>query len=84
MATGKRSPTVRSRKRAAAPDRPRRPRQPTPRVALQAYNAKRDFDVTHEPPGKTRRGKAGSAYVIQQHDATRMHFDFRLEPTAYC
>ena len=79
MATGKRSPTVRSRKRAAAPNRPRRPRQPTPSVALQAYNAKRDFDITLEPPGKTRRGKAGFAYVIQQRDATRMHFDFRLE-----
>jgi len=79
MATGKRAPTIRSRKRAAAPDRPRRPRQPIASAALQAYNAKRDFDITLEPPGKTHRGKAGFAYVIQQHGATRMHFDFRLE-----
>ncbi|WP_428311993.1 DNA ligase D [Hydrocarboniphaga sp.] len=46
---------------------------------LQHYNTKRRFDVTSEPAGKHKRGKAGFAYVIQQHDATRMHFDFRLE-----
>lgn len=47
---------------------------------LRRYNAKRRFDVTSEPAGKTARGnKPGYAYVIQQHDATRMHFDFRLE-----
>jgi bifunctional non-homologous end joining protein LigD len=50
-----------------------------PSDPLQRYNAKRRFDVTSEPAGQRRRGKAGFAYVIQQHDATRMHFDFRLE-----
>ena len=49
----------------------------TPR-ALSRYNAKRDFDVTSEPPG-TAGAKDGRSFVIQQHDATRMHYDFRLE-----
>ncbi len=48
------------------------------------YNRKRNFDVTSEPPedapGRRRKGK-GSAlrFVIQKHDARRLHYDFRLE-----
>ena len=46
---------------------------------LARYNAKRDFKLTPEPAGKgARRGKALS-FVIQKHDATRLHYDFRLE-----
>ncbi len=50
-------------------------------AALQRYNAKRHFDITSEPRGAFERRKSQSAlrFVIQQHDATRMHFDFRLE-----
>ena len=45
---------------------------------LADYHAKRDFTRTAEPRG--RRGAAkGHLYVIQKHDATRLHFDFRLE-----
>lgn len=45
---------------------------------LDAYNRKRDFSKTQEPSGKT--GKAGTfRYLIQKHDATRLHYDFRLE-----
>jgi bifunctional non-homologous end joining protein LigD len=47
---------------------------------LSTYRKKRDFQKTSEPsgdakvaPGKRRR------YVIQKHDATRLHYDFRLE-----
>ena len=47
---------------------------------LAAYNAKRDFKRTAEPAGK--RGEAasgGNSFVVQKHDATRLHWDFRLE-----
>jgi DNA ligase D-like protein (predicted 3'-phosphoesterase) len=45
---------------------------------LSDYNAKRDFTRTAEPRGKKSAAK-GHLYVIQKHDATRLHFDFRLE-----
>jgi bifunctional non-homologous end joining protein LigD len=47
-------------------------------VALQVYRRKRHFDRTSEPRGKPTRRK-GNAYVIQKHDATRLHYDLRLE-----
>jgi bifunctional non-homologous end joining protein LigD len=47
-------------------------------VGLQVYRKKRDFGVTAEPRGRTRRGKGGR-YVIQKHAATRLHYDLRLE-----
>jgi len=46
--------------------------------SLDAYNAKRDFSKTPEPPGR-RAAKAGNTYVIQKHAARRLHYDFRLE-----
>jgi bifunctional non-homologous end joining protein LigD len=47
-------------------------------LALETYRKKRKFDVTSEPRGhKVRR--RGFAYVIQKHDATRLHYDLRLE-----
>lgn len=45
---------------------------------LKTYNAKRRFGVTAEPKGKVGR-KRGHAFVIQKHDATRLHYDLRLE-----
>jgi bifunctional non-homologous end joining protein LigD len=50
--------------------------------SLGVYRAKRDFKQTAEPAGggKTVKGKAkGSRFVIQKHDASRLHYDFRLE-----
>jgi bifunctional non-homologous end joining protein LigD len=47
-------------------------------VALETYRKKRKFNVTSEPRGRVRRG-AGHQYVIQKHDATRLHYDLRLE-----
>jgi bifunctional non-homologous end joining protein LigD len=46
---------------------------------LKAYNAKRNFRVTPEPRGKAASHRSGWKYLIQKHDATRLHFDFRLE-----
>ena len=47
-------------------------------AGLKTYHAKRHFGVTAEPKGKVARRK-GSAFVIQKHDATRLHYDLRLE-----
>jgi bifunctional non-homologous end joining protein LigD len=45
---------------------------------LDAYNAKRDFTRTREPKGEVA-GTGGNSFVVQKHDATRLHWDFRLE-----
>jgi bifunctional non-homologous end joining protein LigD len=46
---------------------------------LKTYRDKRDFRQTSEPEGKLARSRSGHRYLIQKHDATRLHFDFRLE-----
>jgi bifunctional non-homologous end joining protein LigD len=48
-------------------------------VALDVYRKKRKFSVTSEPRGRAKRGRSGSAYVIQKHAARRLHYDLRLE-----
>jgi DNA ligase D-like protein (predicted 3'-phosphoesterase) len=48
--------------------------------SLDRYRSKRDPKRTPEPMGRRRRGSSKrSTFVIQQHDATAMHYDFRLE-----
>src|SRR6201991_1295101 len=59
---------------------------------LETYHRKRRFDETPEPSGASARRKPGTrgsgaarksthtlAFVIQEHDARRLHYDFRLE-----
>ena len=47
-------------------------------MGLEDYNRKRDFNKTPEPSGEM--GKEGSArFVIQRHEARRLHYDLRLE-----
>lgn len=47
---------------------------------LTTYRAKRDFSQTDEPSGeKTVAPAQELRFVIQRHDATRLHYDFRLE-----
>src|ERR1700750_193890 len=58
---------------------------------LDLYNRKRRFDETPEPSGARASRKQGArkttrqaadealAFVIQEHDARRLHYDFRLE-----
>jgi bifunctional non-homologous end joining protein LigD len=46
---------------------------------LAAYNAKRDFARTPEPVGKVCAQASGNRYIVQKHDATRLHWDLRLE-----
>ena len=53
---------------------------PTRSDQLAEYRRKRDFARTREPRGATgRRMATRLAYVIQRHEATRLHFDLRLE-----
>lgn len=49
---------------------------------LETYRAKRDFKRTPEPSGKakaSKASKAGGVFVVHKHDATRLHYDLRLE-----
>jgi bifunctional non-homologous end joining protein LigD len=46
---------------------------------LSVYRAKRNFDVTAEPRGKLGRTGEARRFAIQRHDATRLHYDLRLE-----
>jgi bifunctional non-homologous end joining protein LigD len=49
-------------------------------MALEEYRRKRDFEKTSEPaPGAIKSRSEKLLYVIQKHDATRLHYDFRLE-----
>ncbi len=47
---------------------------------LDQYREKRDFAATPEPPDAVPEGRAGPlTFVVQKHDATRLHYDVRLE-----
>src|SRR6266850_4869365 len=49
-------------------------------MGLQRYIQKRNFRETPEPKGRAHRSKGRAlSFVIQKHDATRLHYDFRLE-----
>ncbi len=55
-------------------------------AGLDEYNRKRDFDATPEPSGNTKKKRASTKkaahalqFCIQKHDASRLHYDFRLE-----
>ena len=50
-------------------------------MGLTEYKKKRNFAVTAEPSGKPlpKLVKGSSRFVIQKHDASRLHYDFRLE-----
>jgi len=51
-------------------------------VGLKKYKAKRDFSKTAEPKGGKplpKQVRGASRFVIQKHDARRLHYDFRLQ-----
>ncbi len=51
-----------------------------PSRSLDEYEAKRDFEKTPEPPpGQPPTADGPLTFVVQQHRATRMHYDLRLE-----
>ena len=49
-------------------------------MPLEEYAAKRRFEKTPEPaPSTGKPNFAGNYFCVQRHDATRLHYDFRLE-----
>ena len=49
-------------------------------MPLEEYAAKRRFNNTPEPPpGQKKSTAAANQFCVQRHDATRLHYDFRLE-----
>jgi bifunctional non-homologous end joining protein LigD len=53
------------------------------KLDIATYNRKRDFTKTAEPKGRKLKGRklkgGGNRFVVQKHDASRLHWDFRLE-----
>jgi bifunctional non-homologous end joining protein LigD len=48
-------------------------------VALHEYQTRRNFRKTPEPKGEPMRSRSRPMFVVQEHHASRLHFDFRLE-----
>src|SRR5580658_2682984 len=50
-------------------------------MSLDEYKRKRDFTKTPEPGarGVVALGARGGMFCVQRHDATHLHYDFRLE-----
>lgn len=48
-------------------------------MSLSLYNKKRNFSDTPEPEGKIKSSKNALCFVVQKHDASQLHYDFRLE-----
>lgn len=48
-------------------------------MSLSLYNQKRNFSETPEPAGKEKKHKGSLRFVVQKHDASSVHYDFRLE-----
>lgn len=47
-------------------------------MPLEEYWKKRNFRTTSEPAGRSRRARRAQTFVVQKHDASRLHYDFRL------
>jgi bifunctional non-homologous end joining protein LigD len=49
-------------------------------MPLSKYNQMRDFKITKEPKGLHRKSKTKAlSFVVQEHHASHLHWDFRLE-----
>jgi bifunctional non-homologous end joining protein LigD len=48
-------------------------------MKLSEYNIKRDFKKTTEPKGDVKKSEKKLLFVVQKHDASQLHYDFRLE-----
>src|SRR5436305_15144630 len=50
-------------------------------MVLTKYQAKRDFKMTPEPKGssKVTTHRQKLSFVVQKHQASHLHYDFRLE-----
>lgn len=48
-------------------------------MSLEKYSEKRDFKQTPEPKTSGKNLKGELRFVVQRHDSSRLHYDFRLE-----
>ncbi len=48
-------------------------------MSLEKYIGKRYLQKTGEPAGKEKSGKKALKFVVQKHNASHLHYDFRLE-----
>ncbi len=48
-------------------------------MSLKEYGRKRSFKKTPEPEPRVQSTAGGNYFCVQRHDATRLHYDFRLE-----
>ena len=48
-------------------------------MSLKKYHQKRNFDQTPEPKGTSQKFSGPLTFVIQKHQASSLHYDFRLE-----
>ena len=48
-------------------------------MSLNEYTARRDFRATAEPQGRRRPAIGAPIFVVQEHHASHLHYDFRLE-----
>ena len=69
--------TLRSGKTATPATNPDSPPAPAAQPSLRNYHEKRNFSVTREPEGAP--DMSGKSFVIQEHHASHLHYDLRLE-----
>jgi bifunctional non-homologous end joining protein LigD len=65
--------------RSAPDQQPVSPPEGDTKMGLKDYRAKRDFRRTPEPVAEPGKPHHRPIFVVQEHDATRLHYDFRLE-----
>src|SRR5579883_3194257 len=58
---------------------PRSGRDMMKSMALEKYRSRRNFSVTPEPQGARIARRKKLIFVVQKHQASRLHYDFRLE-----
>ena len=77
--SAKPAPKSAAKKRAARKSGAQRPSARRGAKTLAEYAAKRDFTRTPEPRGGRAPASKKLRFVIQKHDASRLHYDLRLE-----